>query len=47
MKYILLAYTNAVAWETGDFSPEQFQAACDFYDPHPAVMQSLRAAGTH
>jgi hypothetical protein len=32
MKYILLAYTNAVAWETGDFSPEEFQAACDFYE---------------
>lgn len=32
MKYILLAYTNAQSWATGDYTPEEIQAACDFYE---------------
>lgn len=32
MKYILLAYTNAAAWESADVTSEDFQAICDFYE---------------
>jgi hypothetical protein len=32
MKYIMLAYTNAENWASGNFSPEDVQAACDFYE---------------
>ena len=32
MKYIMLAYTNAESWADGNFSPEEVQAACDFYE---------------
>jgi hypothetical protein len=29
---MLLAYTNATAWEGREFTPEDIQAACDFYE---------------
>jgi hypothetical protein len=32
MKYILLAYTNAENWATGNYTAEEVQAACDFYE---------------
>jgi len=32
MRYMLLAYTNAAAWENMDFSAEEVQAACEFYE---------------
>lgn len=32
MKYILLAYTNAATWTNQDYTAEDIQAACDFYE---------------
>jgi hypothetical protein len=32
MKFIMLAYTNAESWASGNFSAEEVQAACDFYE---------------
>ena len=32
MKFIVLAYTNAENWASGNYSAEEVQAACDFYE---------------
>ena len=32
MKYILLAYTNAAQWTSGEYDQAEFEAACKFYE---------------
>jgi hypothetical protein len=32
MKYMMLAYTNAARWAAQEFSSEEIQAACEFYE---------------
>jgi hypothetical protein len=32
MKYILLAYTNAAQWTSGEYDQAEFEAACRFYE---------------